>query len=50
VNSWFIGFIGEDEPQYAVAVVLEDNTSRLSAAVDIGSGILIATMENQSPN
>jgi peptidoglycan glycosyltransferase len=46
VNSWFIGFIGDDDPQYAVAVVLEDDTSGLGTAVDIGSSILVATMES----
>ena len=46
VNSWFIGFIGDSEPQYAVAVVLENDTSGLGTAVDIGTGMLVATMEN----
>jgi peptidoglycan glycosyltransferase len=49
VNSWFIGFIGDDDPQYAVAVVLEDDTSGLGTAVDIGRQMLVETMENPAP-
>jgi peptidoglycan glycosyltransferase len=46
VNSWFIGFIGEDEPKYSVAVVLENDTSGLGTAVDIGTQMLVETIEN----
>lgn len=50
LNSWFIGFIGDSDPQYAVAVVLEDDTSGLGTTVDIGRDILVATMENRPPD
>ncbi len=44
VHSWFIGFIGDDEPRYAAAVVLEGGSGGLSSAVSIGRDILAATM------
>jgi peptidoglycan glycosyltransferase len=46
VNSWFIGFIGDGEPRYSVAVVLENDTSGLGTAVDIGTQMLVETIEN----
>jgi len=42
-HSWFIGFIGEQEPRYAVAVVLEGGSGGLADAVTIGRDILYAT-------
>lgn len=50
VNSWFIGFIGDGQPRYSVAVVLEDDASGLGTAVDIGAGILVATLEDSPPD
>jgi peptidoglycan glycosyltransferase len=46
VNSWFIGFIGDGDPRYSVAVVLENDTSGLGTAVDIGTQMLVQTIEN----
>lgn len=43
-HSWFIGFIGDDEPRYTVAVVLEGGSGGLSSAVAIGRDILHATI------
>jgi peptidoglycan glycosyltransferase len=43
-HSWFIGFIGDDEPSYTVAVVLEGGSGGLSSAVSIGRDILQATI------
>lgn len=43
-HSWFIGFIGDDEPRYSVAVVLEGGSGGLSSAVTIGRDILQQTM------
>jgi peptidoglycan glycosyltransferase len=43
-HSWFIGFIGDDEPRYTVAVVLEGGSGGLSSAVSIGRDILQATI------
>ena len=46
-HSWFIGFIGpsDQEPRYAVAVVLEHGETGLSGPVSIGREILRQTME-----
>ena len=44
-HSWFIGFIGDPEPRYAVAVVLEEGGTGLSGTVGIGRDILVASME-----
>lgn len=49
-HSWFIGFIGEDEPQFAVAVVLEEGGGGLSDAVAIGRDILVSTIEADPSN
>ena len=46
-NSWFIGFIGESEPEYAVAVVLEKDTSTPGTTTDIATNILLATMQQR---
>lgn len=45
-HSWFIGFIGDDDPQYAVAVILEEGSGGLSDAVAIGRDILVETMDS----
>ncbi len=47
-HQWFIGFIGDDDPRYAVSVVLEDAPSGLGSAVNIGREILLATIQ-QTP-
>jgi peptidoglycan glycosyltransferase len=44
VHSWFIGFIGDDAPRYATAVVLEGGSGGLSSAVSIGRDILATTI------
>lgn len=51
-HSWFIGFVGEDEPRYAVAVILEEGSGGLSDAVAIGRDMLVTTMEanRQTPS
>lgn len=46
-HSWFIGFIGDPEPRYAVAVVLEHGGGEVGAAVLIGQGILASTIAAQ---
>lgn len=48
-HSWFVGFIGEDEPRYAVAVVLEQGSGGLADAVTIGRDILFATVTTLDP-
>jgi peptidoglycan glycosyltransferase len=47
-HSLFIGFIGDPEPRYAVAVVLEQGSGGLNSAVAIGRDILVATIQRQS--
>ncbi len=44
-HAWFIGFIGDPEPQYAVAVVLEHGGEGLAAPVTIGRDMLVTTMQ-----
>ncbi len=48
VHSWFIGFIGDERPRYATAVVLEGGSGGLSSAVSIGRDILAYTIETDS--
>ncbi len=48
-HSWFIGFIGENEPRYAVAVVLEEGSGGLANAVSIGRDMLYATITSPNP-
>jgi penicillin-binding protein A len=43
-HSLFIGFIGNPEPRYAVAVVLEEGSGGLTSAVAIGRDILLSTI------
>lgn len=44
-HSWFIGFIGEPDPRYAVAVVLEGGSGGLASAVQIGRDMLVGTIQ-----
>jgi peptidoglycan glycosyltransferase len=44
-HSWFIGFIGDPEPRYAVAVVLEGGSGGLSSAVATGRDLLTGTIQ-----
>lgn len=46
-HSLFIGFIGEPEPRYAIAVVLEGGYGGLNSAVAIGRDILVAAIERR---
>ena len=48
-HSWFMGFIGDGEPRYAVAVVLEGGSGGLASAVTIGRDILVNTITAPSP-
>jgi peptidoglycan glycosyltransferase len=45
-HSWFIGFIGDPQPRYAVAVVLEEGGGEIGAAVTIGQAMLAASIES----
>jgi peptidoglycan glycosyltransferase len=45
-HSWFIGFIGDSQPRYAVAVVLEEGGGEIGAAVTIGQAMLAATIQS----
>lgn len=47
-HSLFIGFIGDPEPRYAVAVVLEGGAGGLNSAVAIGRDMLVATIQRPS--
>ena len=51
-HSWFIGFIGNpgEDPQYAVAVVIEEGTGGLAAPVSIARDILVQTMQEPPGN
>jgi peptidoglycan glycosyltransferase len=44
-HSLFIGFIGDPEPRYAVAVVLEEGSGGLNSAVAIGRDMLVAAIQ-----
>jgi len=46
-HSWLIGFIGDPEPRYAVAVVLEEGSGGLASAVAIGRDMLVATIQSR---
>lgn len=46
-NSLFIGFIGDPEPRYAIAVVLEGDGSQLPSTVAMSRDILVAAMERR---
>ncbi len=43
-HAWFIGFVGEPEPRYAVAVVLEGGGAGLAGSLAIGRDLLYAAM------
>jgi peptidoglycan glycosyltransferase len=43
-HQWFIGFIGDDDPRYAVSVVLEEGSGGSGSAVAIGRDILVAAI------
>ncbi len=43
-HAWFIGFAGDPEPRYAVAVVLEHGGAGLSAPLEIARDMLAAVM------
>lgn len=47
-HAWFIGFIGQPEPEYAVAVVLEHGGAGLDTALAVGRDMLINAM-NATP-
>ncbi len=49
-HSWFIGFIGDPEPRYAVAVVLEATEGGQAGAVGIGRDMLAATITSSRPD
>lgn len=49
-HSWFIGFIGDEEPRYAVAVVLEGGSGGLTSAVTIGREILYGAIIAPTPS
>lgn len=44
-HAWFIGFAGESEPRYAVAVVLEHGGSGTAESLGIAREILAATLD-----
>lgn len=46
-NSLFIGFIGDPEPRYAIAVVLEGSGADLPSTVTMARDILVATIERR---
>ncbi len=43
-HAWFIGFVGDPEPHYAVAVVLEHGGAGLAAPLAIGREMMAAAM------
>jgi peptidoglycan glycosyltransferase len=43
-HAWFIGFAGDSEPRYAVAVVLEHGGAGLSGPLEIARSMLAAAM------
>jgi len=49
-HSWFIGFIGNEQPRYAVAVVLEGGSGGLVSAVTIGRDILYGAIIAPAPS
>ena len=47
-HGWFIGFAGESEPEYAVAVVLEYGGSGAARPVEIGGIMLAAAVQSDA--
>jgi peptidoglycan glycosyltransferase len=47
-HAWFIGFVGDPEPRYAVAVVLEHGGAGLAAPLDIAREMLAVAMRETS--
>ncbi|MGB3330434.1 MAG: penicillin-binding protein 2 [Thermomicrobiales bacterium] len=45
IHSWFIGYIGQPDPRYAIAVVLEEGSDALGTSVNIGQAMLQGVME-----
>ncbi|MGC4107147.1 MAG: penicillin-binding protein 2 [Thermomicrobiales bacterium] len=45
IHSWFIGFIGQQDSRYAIAVVLEEGSDSLGTSVNIGQALLQGAME-----
>jgi len=43
-HAWFIGFIGESAPRYAVSVLLEFGGEGLGDALTIGREMLLASI------
>jgi peptidoglycan glycosyltransferase len=43
-HAWFIGFIGDPEPRYAVAVVLEHGGAGLVGSLQVGRDLLASAM------
>ena len=43
-HSWFIGFVGDPEPRYAVAVLLEHGGTAVRVPVEIGRQVLNQAM------
>jgi peptidoglycan glycosyltransferase len=48
-HAWFIGFAGEDEPRYVVAVVVEHGGEGGSVALPIGRELLQAALQTAQP-
>jgi peptidoglycan glycosyltransferase len=44
-HAWFIGFAGDPEPRYAIAVVLEHGGSSTQEPISIARSMLAAAME-----
>lgn len=48
-HAWFIGFAGESDPEYVVAVVVENGGEGMTEAVPIGREMLQAALEQHQP-
>ncbi len=48
-HAWFIGFAGEKDPQYVVAVVVEHGGEGSKVALPIGRQLLQAALQKASP-
>ncbi len=47
-HAWFIGFVGDPEPRYAVAVVLEHGGAGLAGSLAVGRDLLAAAVQGLS--